>query len=1631
MALPFETQEDPASAGLPFETSRQDSPNLLEKTGKFLGGTVAGTADFVAPVGTAFGGYAAVENQIRKAIGMEHEPDVSKVVDKYSKFNPSELAIKLGIPEEYLHNWAYEATQKPLELLGEAGKFVGEHTPGEPLAKTIADVGTQFAGVGLGLKGASKFAESGTGKVSKETAQARKTYPSEAELNRQQAAEEATKTDAFKGAQQEPLPFEQQSPYGAMKPEDIATDPYSQTPYNKTLTDKYAAEERGLEPAVQADWVDQTQVGLQLKKPMPDDLPPKVQEEGAPLSDIAAAEAIHTPEWTDMIQRMSEKSALPYGEPPNLPPVKSPGSEPATIEYKPHIKGPEASVGKPRLNAGTFRQGGAVNFGFSEAVAKSWDKLREEIKKIDIHDKNFIEKVGDLSKDPHNPEAVWNLYTEIYNKENYPNSLKSAVWELSIDVDKAAAAASTAKIYKFPSGERGSVDPSVFLEGLSRLLGRTPKTLEGAKGMLEAKLEGAMGTRDTFMAPAYREKLQELGQLQIAGKERGSIGVRDTAKLDAEKPLVEAAKKGEPGAFEKLYEATRPRLEKFARKYKSDEGWINDMVQETMMTAWQELKNFKGESQFNTWATNILKNKVLMDFRSNKFMREISDTERAHLDDVAGKNREQFDNPSNILEERQQKEGINRAWEKLDPDTRQILELRELHDQSYENIAELLGMPVGTVKSRIARGRDELKGLVKQETNGRPKAFYGGPGGKQRGAIGFEPKELEKKAQKGGFAKAVKDQHDQFDISPENLQDVVKATPKEFDPANVKDLDKGGDKIMANMSIDKTMSILTEKTGALGKVIKWVVDNRREIDRKAGVIVRDSISKATGKESSWAAMKRTGEAGHVQLRDLVDKWIDNIGKKELTRDDFKSDKQLAAYREISGIMEKTRQDLNTARSKFPGLKSLEKIESYVPATWEGDYFTIIRNSLGETVDMHSFTSRRDAIKMQEALQKAHPDLDVHWVEKGENKFGLKNLSAFEETMRRLDQNSPEFRAVRATYLDILSKRSMGGHAAHKTGVTGFKGSEGGKKGIKNFEQVFDQYIRGAYNYIGNLEKQALKEQLGGLDPKVRAAMPEGLKYMDEYLSMAKGEAIKQEPIIRGVAEWASSWAGYGRSGPQRLLSNLSGIATLFWLTTPRFYLANMVQSLNSLPKMMEIAGRDGLARNPLHSMWEGITQSLKPDAAAKEAAVWAEKNGYLESALVEMLNLSLTDVHRSKIGAIGDIASWSQQKWEHHAVRLPSFLGFEYQLRDSVPNKIQRFQRAAEMMDYYMVHYDKASSPLAYEKLGMLGDVARPLKQYPHNAWGQFFEFLQTGRDQGRYGGLATSLGVQATVAGVKGVVLVAEATAIVTAINAIFNTDIPTPEKMLLGGRAWMKGQVKESSPLVKKGVGNLADALVYGGYSTALGVDVSSSVNAPGVVQMFSAPPAQFATNMLVTDLNYLIKKTQGTATPADEMAAWTASTPNMARGFIEELYTIPGQPVPRPSEQMKGNYQRTPMEHWLSGLTSLKSIDNAAADDLVRVTKATLARDHKQQVSAINAIVGQVREGKDIDEGLIKMYLEEGGSIKELPNAIKNAMKGQALTYEERQLQGSMTPAKIHRLKQMQLLIQEHQDRSGGDY
>src|SRR5690606_7703970 len=98
-------------------------------------------------------------------------------------------------------------------------------------------------------------------------------------------------------------------------------------------------------------------------------------------------------------------------------------------------------------------------------------------------------------------------------------------------------------------------------------------------------------------------------------------------------------------------------------------------------------------------------------------------------------------------------------------------------------------------------------------------------------------------------------------------------------------------------------------------------------------------------------------------------------------------------------------------------------------------------------------------------------------------------------------------------------------------------------------------------------------------------------------------------------------------------------------------------------------------------------------------------------------------------------------------------------------------------------------------------------------------------------------------------------------------------------------------------------SDSLIYGGYSTMLDADVSSSLSAPGMPQMFSFPPAEFAVKGVADAWTYLRKKVQGTATDQDAMQAMMSVSPTAMRGWIEALYSEPGQPIPKPGDKMKG--------------------------------------------------------------------------------------------------------------------------------
>ena len=146
-----------------------------------------------------------------------------------------------------------------------------------------------------------------------------------------------------------------------------------------------------------------------------------------------------------------------------------------------------------------------------------------------------------------------------------------------------------------------------------------------------------------------------------------------------------------------------------------------EAAQEAFLAAWQGLPNFRGEASFSTWLYRLTSNACVDLLRREGRHRgaagpSLNDEESdLHLpDDAPG--------PQEQAERRELREQIETALQALTPEHRQVLVLREMHQLSYDEIAQVLKLDVGTVKSRINRGRKQLRNFLLKSGNFSPPA---------------------------------------------------------------------------------------------------------------------------------------------------------------------------------------------------------------------------------------------------------------------------------------------------------------------------------------------------------------------------------------------------------------------------------------------------------------------------------------------------------------------------------------------------------------------------------------------------------------------------------------------------------------------------------------------------------------------------------------------------------------------------------------------------------------------------------------------------------------------------------------------------------------------------------------------
>ena len=180
--------------------------------------------------------------------------------------------------------------------------------------------------------------------------------------------------------------------------------------------------------------------------------------------------------------------------------------------------------------------------------------------------------------------------------------------------------------------------------------------------------------------------------------------------------LIKQAIRGDAYAFEQLMRRHEGRMYSVAIRMCGNREDAQDCVQDAMLRIYRALDRFKGQSSFSTWVYRITMNTCLDELRRRKVRASTSlDT----LLESGWSPTDETDTPEQHALDAERRRALSGAIQSLPEDMRSAIVLREMQGLSYEEISDVLSVNVGTIKSRISRGREKLRQLI----TGQPELF--------------------------------------------------------------------------------------------------------------------------------------------------------------------------------------------------------------------------------------------------------------------------------------------------------------------------------------------------------------------------------------------------------------------------------------------------------------------------------------------------------------------------------------------------------------------------------------------------------------------------------------------------------------------------------------------------------------------------------------------------------------------------------------------------------------------------------------------------------------------------------------------------------------------------------------------
>lgn len=182
-----------------------------------------------------------------------------------------------------------------------------------------------------------------------------------------------------------------------------------------------------------------------------------------------------------------------------------------------------------------------------------------------------------------------------------------------------------------------------------------------------------------------------------------------TVNADDDRLIAECLQ-GRTAAFGPLVERYQDRLFNSVLRLVSDPEDARDVVQEAFLSAYQALRSFKGDALFFTWLYRIAVNTAISFRRKRKaVLRLYGDDDQLTIEPA---DEDETGRPGYLLEMAEREKRVHEALDRLSPEHRTVLVLKDMEGRKYEEMAEVLEVPIGTIRSRLHRARLELRDIL-------------------------------------------------------------------------------------------------------------------------------------------------------------------------------------------------------------------------------------------------------------------------------------------------------------------------------------------------------------------------------------------------------------------------------------------------------------------------------------------------------------------------------------------------------------------------------------------------------------------------------------------------------------------------------------------------------------------------------------------------------------------------------------------------------------------------------------------------------------------------------------------------------------------------------------------------------